>query len=369
MSILLAMVVIPFPGTKVSGQNSAIIEVRADSFGLPLSSTETASLYEKPSVLMQQGDSVRFDVEIEEAGEYTISFDMAATESFLAAPEGQLLIDGAYPFPDTQSIVFPVYYQNSSSTFPVDRYGNDALIRQEALVRWTNVFLRDTNFSQKYPLQVHLERGEHHFEFRLSKETILLGSIYIAPFLPASAYSEYLQANPYPDSSGVSIEIEAEFPSYKNDTAVRPVNSRNLEVTPYDTYRLLLNTLGGETWDRSGSTVYYEFTVPEDGMYLITFRALQNTRNNFTVFRRISINDQVLFDQLNEVPFDYSSKWSDITLGGDTPYRIYLKQGVNVLGIEANDSPYFTAIEDIRQALIDINTISLQIKKLTGNHN
>lgn len=367
ISILLAVAVIPFPAEIVSGQNNAILEVRADSFGLPLASSEAASLYEKPSVLLQQGESVRFDVEIEEAGEYTISFDVAATDSYLVAPEGQLLVDGTYPLPDAQSIAFPVYYENSSRSFPVDRYGNDALIRQEALARWTNVFLRDTNFSQKYPLQVYLTRGQHYFEFRLSKETILLGSIYIVPFFPAPSYGDYLQANPYPESSGVSIEIEAEFPSYKNDTAVRPINSRSLEVTPYDTYRLLLNTLGGETWDRSGSAVYYEFTVPEDGMYLITFRALQNTRNNFTVFRRITINEQVLFDQLNEVPFYYSARWTDITLGGDTPYRIYLKQGVNVLGIEVNDSPYFVAIEDIKQALIDINTLSLQIKKLTGN--
>ena len=57
-----------------------------------------------------------------------------------------------------------------------------------------------------------------------------------------------------------------------------------------------------------------------------------------------------------------------MTLGGDTtPYKIFLKNGVNVLGIEATDSPYYAPIEKIKKVLIDINTLSLQIKKLTGN--
>ncbi len=166
----------------------------------------------------------------------------------------------------------------------------------------------------------------------------------------------------------MQIEREAEQPSFKNDTAIRPANSRSLAITPYHTSRLLLNTLGGENWERSGSTVYYTFTVPQDGMYSISLRALQDVKNNFTVFRRITLNDRVLFDELNVVPFPYSAEWSTITLGGaDTPYRIFLEAGENVLGIEATNAPYHAAIEKIQKVLVDINDLSLDIKKLTGN--
>ncbi|NTV37995.1 MAG: extracellular solute-binding protein, partial [Anaerolineales bacterium] len=277
------------------------------------------------------------------------------------------LVDGKSPTDETQSIVFPVFYQNSVEAFPVDRYGNETLIRQEKLVRWSRVAMWDANFSQAYPLQVHLTAGEHTFEFQLTQESMLLGSIYLEPFSEYPEYSAYLAGNQVPDSSGVLIEIEAEDPSYKNNTSIRPVNSRSLEVTPYDTYQLLLNTLGGDAWKQSGSTVYYEFSVPEDGMYCISLRAIQNFRNNFTVFRRILINDTVLFEQFNEVAFDYSTDWTNITLGGDTPYKVFLHAGVNVLGIEATTSPYNPAIETIQQALLDINDLSLEIKKLTGN--
>jgi hypothetical protein len=301
-------------------------------------------LYEKPSVFLQLDDSVSFTVVIEEDGLYTVSFDMSAAESPLTAPEGQLLVDGDFPIIDTRRIVFPVFFQNTLEEFPLDRYGNEALIPQEMLIRWTKVPMRDANFSQKYPLQIQLAKGEHNFEFKVIKESMFLGSIYIQKFTNAPTYDQYLKDNPAPNSSGVFIELEAEFPSYKNDTSIRPVNSRSLEVTPYDTYRLLLNTIGGESWKISGTTVYYEFTVPEDGMYFITLHAIQNFKNNLTIFRRITINDTVLFDELNEIPFNYSTEWTNILLGGDKPFKIYLNKGVNV-GIEAN-VPYYTAIEN-----------------------
>jgi hypothetical protein len=61
-----------------SGQK---IEIRADSFGVPISKDEISGLYEKPSVFMQQNDSIEFNVLIEEDGFYTLAFDMAASES------------------------------------------------------------------------------------------------------------------------------------------------------------------------------------------------------------------------------------------------------------------------------------------------
>lgn len=344
-----------------------LIEISADSLGLPLAEGEIASQYDKPCVFLQTGDQVQFKVGIDVAGYYTLSFDMAAGEAFLSAPEGQLLVDGAYPTADARRIVFPVYYQNSTDKFPLDRYGNEALIRQERLARWSRVPMRDANFSLKYPVQLFLTKGEHRFDFTVTQETMFLGSIYLEEFSGYPDYDQYLHNQSARDSSSVLLEIEAEYPSYKNDTSIRPVSSRSLEVTPYDTYRLLLNTIGGESWQRSGSAVYYEFTVPEDGYYFITFRFIQNFKDNFTVFRRITINGDVLFEQLNEVPFRYVLNWTDYTLGGNTPYRVFLRKGRNVLGMEATNSPYHAAIERIKVALIDINNLSLEIRKLTGN--
>ena len=111
------------------------------------------------------------------------------------------------------------------------------------------------------------------------------------------------------------MELEAEWPAFKNDFSIRPLYNRSLDVTLYDTYQLLLNTIGGDSWQRSGSALYYEVEVPQDGLYLITLRALQDTRPNFTVFRRITINDAVPFDEFHEVPFGYSTQMNRLSEG------------------------------------------------------
>ncbi|PWH12668.1 MAG: ABC transporter substrate-binding protein [Anaerolineae bacterium] len=353
------------PATETSPRQ--VIEIPAESFGLPLAQDETARQYTKGSVLLREGDSLQFSVTIPAEGEYTLAFDAAASPSARTAPEGQMRVDGDFPVSDLRRVLFPIFYRNSANTFPKDRYGNDALIRQERLTRWTKSPARDVTFSQPYPLRIPLEAGEHRFDFTLTEGTLYLGSIYLETFSPYPSYASYLDAQPAPVSSGFSLTLEAEFPTYKNDTSVRPASNRDLTVTPYDTYKLLLNTLGGESWNKSGSAVYYEFEVPADGMYAVTFRALQNTRSNFTVFRRITVNGETPFEELNAFPFPYSTDWLDVPLGGETSYLLHLHQGVNTLGIETTASPYLPAIETIQQALLDINTLALEIRKLTGN--
>lgn len=351
---------------QTSGISGSLIKIDADSFGLPLAQDDIARQYDRASVLLQKGGSLRFDAVVPAEGEFTFAFDVAAPADS-RAPEGQMQVDGGFPISDLQRFIFPIYYRNSTNIFPKDRYGNDALISQVRDVHWTTADARDVNYSQPYPLRVTLSAGEHHFDFTLTEGALYLGSIYLKPFAPYPDYAEYNASRSATDSSGFLLTLEAEAPSYKNDTSVRPANNRSLTVTPYDTYCQLMNTLGGESWDKSGSAAYYEFDVPQDGWYAITLRALQNTRSNFTVFRRITVNGAVPFEQFNALPFPYTPDWVDVHLGGETPYRIYLHQGVNVLGIEAINSPYLPAIQTIQKALIDIDALALEIRHLTGN--
>jgi ABC-type glycerol-3-phosphate transport system substrate-binding protein len=348
------------------------LKVGADTFGLPLAQSETAHAYVGASVLLEPGDAARVTVVVPTAGDYTIHFDFAVPTAVLNAPEGQLSLNGATLSGNTGRVRFPVYYRNAADAFPQDRYGNDALIRQERDPRWTRV-----------STSLHLEAGEQQLKLTLISGAVYLGSLVLEPFAPPPDYAEYLEAHAALHNAAPSdfmLTLEAEFPTYKNDTAVRPANHRDLTVTPYHTSRLLLNTLGGESWSESGSAVFYEIVVPADGFYAITLRALQNTRRNFTVFRRVTINGEVPFAELAAVPFPYTPGWTNVTLGASdclhgvseatcdgTPYRIFLKAGRHVLGLEATNEPYAPAIATLQDALLDINALALEIRKLTGN--
>lgn len=355
----------PYAGP--SGLDSArlVAETQADSLGMPIVQDDAARQYAKPSVLLQQGRTISVDVIIPASGEYVFAFDAAVPDSEDIA-EGQLRIDGEN-IAGFERLVFPPYFRSAVDSFPKDRYGNEALINQVRELHWTTIEARDANASQLSAFRFGLAAGSHRLDFILTEGAVYLGSLYVMNAAPYPDYADYLAAASAPETSGFSFALEAELPHYKNDTSVRPTSSRALTVTPYDTYCLLMNTLGGDSWLRSGSAVYYQIEVPEAGLYSITLRALQNTRSNFTVFRRITVNGEVPFAQLESVPFTFSADWRNVTLGGETPYQIYLQQGLNVLGIEATNAPYRPAIDTIQEALLDINALALEINRLTGN--
>ncbi|MFN8379411.1 MAG: hypothetical protein U0452_12145, partial [Anaerolineae bacterium] len=194
--------------SSFSGATGApAVEVRADTWGLPLAEDELSQQYEQPSVLLQAGDSLSFDVTIPEDGEYVLQFDVAVPAESDPA-EGQLAIDGEFPLSDLGQFTFPVFYGNSTDTFPRDRYGNEALIAQEREARWTRYALRDGQFSQPYPLRVSLAAGEHHFEFTLTDGELNLGTISLTEFVPYPTYDDYLAAQTASDTSGFLQSLE-----------------------------------------------------------------------------------------------------------------------------------------------------------------
>ncbi|GIV64712.1 MAG: ABC transporter substrate-binding protein [Bellilinea sp.] len=341
------------------------IEVRANMFGFPTGTHPLSTAYPKPSVALQPGDQISFTVDLPQTGEYTLAIDAVVPEEVMfLPPEALIQIDGQA---EHWRLIFPLFYQDTADTFPVDRYGNETLIPQARLTRWSQVFLRDVSFSQPYPTVISLPAGQQRFRLSIHEAPVVIGSIYLIPATRYPGYVEYQRERQAAATTGVLIELEAEKPSYKNDTAIRPISRQNLEVTPYDPYRSRLNVIGGESWDQSGTTVYYEFTIPQDGWYNITLRAIQDYKNNFTVYRRILIDDRVLFAELNAVPFNYDPVWRNYTLGGETPYQIYLTRGSHVLGIEATTAPYHDSIQRVRVGLRAIADIAFEIKRLTGN--
>ncbi len=351
---------------QAEGESTPVIEVRADALGLPLRTDQLAADYAKPSVTINAGHQINFTVDVPQTGAYSLAIDTAVPETITFIPP-ELIVQIAGQS-ERWRLIIPLFYRDTADTFPIDRYGNETLIPQTRLARWSRVFLRDVNFSQPYPIALNLSAGRHQFSFSLSEGVIALGSIYLLPAIGSyPTYAAYRASQPDAEARGVLIELAAERPSYKNDTSVRPHSRRDLAVTPYDPYRLLMNTIGGESWNRSGTAVYYEFTAPQRGWYAITLRAIQDYKNNFTVYRRILINDQVLFAELNAIPFGYNPTWRNYTLGGSTPYLIYLEAGQHVLGIEATAAPYHDSIERARASLTDIADLAFAIKRLTGN--
>ncbi|MEN4043197.1 MAG: hypothetical protein ROW39_12675 [Anaerolineaceae bacterium] len=169
------------------GQRAAVsssgIEIRADAFGLPLHQNEWTAAYPKPAVRLERGDRIEAVFEVEQAGDYTISMDVLAGEDVATAPEGILTINGQLPSADVPRLVFPVFYQNTSDEFPLDRFGRQILIPRQRLMQWSAMPLRDVNYGRRLPVAVYLSAGTHSISLTLTKESLYLGSVYIEPQL------------------------------------------------------------------------------------------------------------------------------------------------------------------------------------------
>lgn len=340
----------------------------AEIYQLPLITDEISAAYEDECILLNPKTHAIFSIDIPKSGFYTIIFDYANSVTKINPPEIALKIDGQYPFYELRRIVFPHTFFDTTNEFGLDRYGNDSYIPLENRSTWGTNALRDPNFSEPYPFKIYLTSGTHLVDLEGSVSALYLGDMVIKAVDQYPSYAQYRQT--YSTlSNNISMTYEAEHPVSRNSTSVITAADRNINVTPYDSYRLLMNVMGGSTWSKSGSSVSYEVTVMYSGLYQLSFYALQNAKSNYTIYRKIKINGLVPFEEANAFPFKYSQNYHDVVFADQAgqPYQFYLHEGNNTITIEATVSPYNDAIQKIDSILKEINTLSLEIKKLVGS--
>jgi ABC-type glycerol-3-phosphate transport system substrate-binding protein len=343
------------------------VTLSAELLGLPLAQTPIALAYEQPSVTVENGQSVNWTIDVPEDGRYELSWDVANGIETLVNPEAALTIDGTYPVYELRRLIFPHTFIDTASTFKVDRYGNDMPIPLQRQSVWTKATLRDANFEQPFPLAIYLTKGTHTVSLTMTIGSITLGDFTLSSRQSLMTYAAYQALHGSASTQGTKIVLEAELPASRNSTSVMTGAQRNLNLSPYDSSTLRMNILSGDGWKQSGTSVTYSFTVPKAGLYHLNLFAQQGAKSNFTVYRKLLINGEVPFVEANAIPITYSTAYRNVIVGGEAPYGLYLNAGINTITLEATVSPYQSVIETIDAVLSDINTLSLEIRKLVGN--
>lgn len=349
------------------------IEVSPSQFilkdGKKLTDKENSKGYNSQVLLLNKGEDVEFTVDVPKSGLYNIGFDCLVLSDGLVSNEAGLQVNGAYEYFEARRVIVSSLWENSTQIFPRDRYNNEVMPSQNRVDKWQSELMADASHIQPGALKMNLNQGKNMIKLALNSGELYLGNIKIISPKPNMSYSEYKQQySGKVAPKDVMLTTEAEKYTYKNDTAINAIVSRDLEVSPYSTNELLLNTLGGITWNKGGQAVYYSINVPEDGLYKIGFKYTQSIKANSKVYRTITIDDKVPFKELEHYGFDYTNKWDTTVLGnGNEEYRFYLSKGVHTLGLEADSSIFSDVINSITDSLKQINDTSLQIKKLVGN--
>lgn len=334
-----------------------------------LSNEESKGYGDSVFYLHEQNPSLSLEIDVPNDGLYELSFDYYPLGDGVIPIEGSILINGEYPYYESRRVVFPTEWKNETDEFSKDRFGNEIIPKQVSFSNWSKISAEDASQLQPEPLKFYLKAGKNQITLSHLRGEMLVGKIYVHSPARIQSYQEYQDQYSDQELATELIIQEAEKGYTKNSSYVRPIATVDSSVVPNDPKYLLLNSLGGESWEESGQKVNWKVNVKEDGLYKLTFKVLQNKTSGGTVFRNLYIDGEIPFTEAKQIPFEFNKKWSNHTIGSEDgePYLFYLSEGEHVLTLEGDASPVERTINSINEVITDMQDLSLSIKKLTGN--
>ncbi|MGI6360325.1 MAG: extracellular solute-binding protein [Acholeplasmatales bacterium] len=345
-------------------------DITLNSFISPLDFLEPKEIINVPNkgqVLKvdENNSEVSFNVDVLETGLYAIELEYMATTESVRNIEVSILINDEVQYIESKSVVIPTFYENPKEIIK-DRYGNDIMPVSSRYEIWNNFTLRDTQRLVEDVLLFKLNNGSNKITIIRRNGNFLLSNVLVKNKKVLPSYLEYLNnfnANLEQDL----IMFEAEEPLYRNSLSIRYGTDREKKVTPFSLTKLRLNIVDGANYQIGGDTLYYNVDIKKAGFYYITLKSKQ-LQNFQTSFRRITINDEVPFEEANLIPFTPQKKWKNKTLAdNDINYQFYFNEGINKIGIEVNVSPFAKIYQNLNEVMIGINDISLDLKKISGS--
>ena len=285
-------------------------------------------------------------------------------------------IDGKIPYQEFASIqlerpyIYTLDALDGNGDFIRDNRGNQPTPSQVVSDQVLDISLKDAQGRFAKPLLVYLEAGVHTVTFDFENAGIELVEMQLNSEKISLGYADYLEQTAQKgaaDTINQQIKLEAEKTAQRSDGDILPVYDKSSSATsPSEAPVMLLNAIGGTTWQRNGQWLEWEFEIPETGYYEISMRAIQGFKYGMTVFRRITIDGELPFDEMDTAAFPYSRKWYLTTLGGDTPYKFYLEKGLHILRAEITAGAYQDVMLTADNLTAELNDLYRSIVFITG---
>ncbi len=318
---------------------------------------------------LAEDPSFSFNIHVDDTGLYTLKFDYYSLTNTINPINMEVIIDDEFQYYELNQIVINTVWTTPTYFF-ADRYGNDIMPQATQSHQWLTTYLQDAARIQPDPLLIKLDAGDHTATIRLTQGLAMIGQIYIGPQVTYIDYNEYINMHPDVQNQEPSlISMEAENPTLKNSISIRYGTNKEPSVSPFGLTGSKLNIIDGSNYDTSGQTLYYDVNVETTGWYQITLKALM-TKTNASVFRALTIDGETPFVEALTIPFDYSSKWQNVTLSSADGEKLsfYLEAGTHQISLKANASPFLEIYQNIDYVMKAINSLAIDIKKLTGNN-
>lgn len=324
------------------------------------------------SLFMDEQGTVEWKVNIKEEGMYNISALYYPVEGKSADIERTLLIDGVLPFKEAAYLQFSRIWDNTLPELRQDNQGNDLRPQQQENPVWTESIFKDSAGYYNEPFQFYFSAGQHTLSLKSQREPMVINElrIYQEQSFPdyVSALKQY-QDEGLKETEGLLIEIEGEDAVAKSSPTLYPVSERSSPaVYPYSPSLVKINSIGGYNWRIPGQWVEWEVDVPESGLYKIGFKAKQNFVRGIYSTRKLMIDGQIPFEEMNNVAFKYKTGYRLDVMQDEqgNPYLYKLEQGKHTLRLEVTLGEFAPLIKEIEESLFNLNEMYRKILMITG---
>lgn len=336
------------------------------------------------SVLTGEDSLIEFEVDVAQSGLYNLSvvyYPVAGKNSDI---QRSMFLDGSLPFGEMALLNFPRVWTNyvadtkvdkngiTVMTWEKDNQGNDVKPKTMEVPEWQTRYLYDSDGYITEPLSVYLEAGKHTVSMVSLREPMLINKLILSNAEEAKSYAEVKaawDAAGAVDSSGTNILLEGEYATKTSSQMLYPQQDQSSPaVSPSSAKELLNNSIGGNSWRLVGQWIEWEFDILKDGYYCISLYDKQNFSRGIHVSRRITIDGEVPFAEMNDYAFKYGQNWREDKLedeNGD-PYRFYLKEGHHVLRMEVVLGEFSEIVGLVEESVRQLNSIYRQVIKVTG---
>lgn len=335
------------------------------------------------SVLTSENSLIEFEVNVEQEGFYNLSLSYFPVEGKSSTIERSFFVDGELPYGEMALIEFPRVWKfdaESAGTsegtlrynWEKDNQGNECKPGMVEAPEWIERYVYDSNGYITTPLSVYLTKGVHTISLLALKEPMLLQEIVLTNEDNVKSYEEVLaeqKAAGAAQTTGQRITIEGENAAKTSSQMLYPIQDQSSPaVSPSSAKELLNNTIGGNSWRLVGQWIEWDFDVEQTGFYNISLFDCQNFVRGIYVSRRITIDGEVPFKEMEEYGFEYGQNWREDVLSDEegSPYSFYLEEGHHTIRMEVVLGDFSHIISEVQDCVKQLNAIYREIIKVTG---
>ncbi len=333
------------------------------------------------SVYTSENSLVEFDFEVEEAGLYNICLNYYPIAGKNSNIERAFFVDGKLPYQELSDVAFTRVWRVDAEmgkdeasgsvayNWSKDNQGNQNKPSMKEIPEWESAFAYDNQGYIATPLAIYLSKGAHTLSLLSLREPVVIKEITLGAAKQVSSYNEVKATWNASATSGQLITIEGENASKTSSQMLYPVQDQSSPtVSPASPKELLNNTIGGNSWRLTGQWIEWEFDVKQDGLYNIALYDCQNYVRGVYVSRRITIDGEVPFSEMEAYGFKYAQSWREDTLSDaeGTPYDFYLTAGHHTIRMEVVLGDFAEIIGAVENCVQQLNSIYRQVIKITG---